>query len=868
MRTGTAGPRASVQVRQRLFAALVWLAAGCSPGAGELEILAPALGPGSATLRLAIASTLEAGSLEVTLGGAPITGQFTRTLMGAFATVPVTPGETLALVARARFSRGSTSQEVRRERTFVVPPPFPDLVTTRPAAGAAEVVRSEWLRLEFASRPDPAALTTFDLACGGSVEAGPRAFTSALAPDGIVVVNPVGELPGGAQCVLSWLGSAGPEFLPFSTAAPGAPAHVVYDRSEASRTAPIPDDLFVVEDLATATGARLAVPLPDLPDQERGVFEALLEDANQLDGWSPIAHLVIELSDPPDPSSLPRTPAESLDPTASLALLDLDRLSPDFAERIPFRVDVRTDTTVSGAVGHNLLVFPSVPLRARGRYGFVVTRRAFADPGRPFDPSPAFAQALGPAESGEADAIARARALADDVLAVAESALVPPIPRDDVALALRISIRSIDALPRDLLSVREQAAAAPLPAFTIDSVVPDPGGDADVAAIVTGTWTAPDWRVGANFARDAQGLPEQTGTHAIPFTLALPAAALSGPVPLTFYQHGNPGSAENEVPRQVRSYLGEAGFAVIGFTDVLNREVSRGIQDEVAAITQQVVDIVVNLLLNRKIPDYWLQTNAEQLAFLRLVAALGALDVLPIGAPDGVPELDLGAPLTYVGISQGANHGPGFLPYAPEVRAAALMVGGARLAEVLIHQQADAFVSQLGLLFPELSAADIWSGVSLFQAIFDVQDAHNHAHFLYREPVAVGGSLDKPSLLVVEGLGDSLVPNHATESLAFALGPIPHLEPVQRAVPFLAPVRGPVAANVDARTSAAFYQYVPVGTPGIAPTPGCTVLSGRSATEGHYCAQGAEESRRQRVQFFQSAVRGDPAPVIVDPQNP
>jgi hypothetical protein len=163
-----------------------------------------------------------------------------------------------------------------------------------------------------------------------------------------------------------------------------------------------------------------------------------------------------------------------------------------------------------------------------------------------------------------------------------------------------------------------------------------------------------------------------------------------------------------------------------------------------------------------------------------------------------------------------------------------------------------------------MTAADIWTALSLFQTIYDNQDEHNHGRFVYRSPLTINGTTRKASILLVEGLNDTLVPNHATESLAWTMGPLPHLLPVQRGVPFLETVGGPVSANIDAETTAAFYQYVPVGIEGIDPTPGCTILSPTSAREGHYCAQSASESEHQRVIFFQSALT-DPAPRIIDP---
>jgi hypothetical protein len=387
-----------------------------------------------------------------------------------------------------------------------------------------------------------------------------------------------------------------------------------------------------------------------------------------------------------------------------------------------------------------------------------------------------------------------------------------------------------------------------------------------VAGCLFGTFRAIEWRREGNLDRDEQGLPVPVRNRRIPFIAAFPKAAAGARVPVVMYQHGNPGSAQREVPGQARRYLAEAGFAVAGFTDNLNRELSPGQLGDIA-IQAQVFGVLAGIMEQQKIPDFWHQTNAEQMTFLRALEALANADVSGFCAGAGVagvPDLDPEAPQTYVGISQGANHAPALLAYSPEIRAAAMIVGGGRLAETLIHQAADTILPQLGVFFPSLTPADTYVGFSIFQADFDRQDAHNHARYLYREPIPVLGSTRKPSILFVEGLEDTLVPNNASDSLAWLIGPLPHLEPVQRAVPFLAPVAGPVVANVDAETTAAFYQYVPVGVDGIAPTPGCTVLSPGSASEGHYCAQSAAESLRQRSVFLQSAL-SDVAPRIIDP---
>ena len=77
-------------------------------------------------------------------------------------------------------------------------------------------------------------------------------------------------------------------------------------------------------------------------------------------------------------------------------------------------------------------------------------------------------------------------------------------------------------------------------------------------------------------------------------------------------------------------------------------------------------------------------------------------------------------------------------------------------------------------------------------------------------------------------------------------------------VPFLTTVTAPIQGNIDAETTAGFYQYVPMNVPGITATPGCEVQP-----EGHYCAQTAPASLHQRSVFFTSALNG--VPVIIDP---
>jgi hypothetical protein len=618
-------------------------------------------------------------------------------------------------------------------------------------------------------------------------------------------------------------------------------------------------------------------------------MNALVSGVREFDGFSPIAHITIPLSVSADPDTVPRTPEQSLDPLASIGLFDVTPGSADYASRIPFRLDARTEITQRHEE-HALLLFPSVALKPGHRYGVIVTRRALSHTGSPYDPS-AFFETVRDGSSGPDGswAVKRARKLVDEVLAAVASGAIA-IERADVAFAARFTVRNLDGITDDLGAIRKLTAAGPPSAIEITRVEAEPSRAArenGVAAVVHGTWTAPDWSDSdRRLVRDPNsGTPVQTGLQILPFTLALPRAAYRGPVPVVMYQHGNPGSAGEEVVDIARDSLAAAGFAVIGFTDVINREVSPPGPPVDERARWQIIHVLLRLMGTSKFPDDFVLTVSEQFAFLRAIQSIAeipnfaieasganrAARLHGIGRPGGVQRrriygIDARRSLSYLGISEGAHLGSLLLPFAPEIRAAVLISPGRRFSEILIHQGSERLRGPLTFLgFRGLSPIDVWVALALVQQIFDDQDPNNYARFLYREPLGIDPP-QRASVLVVEGLNDSLVPNHATRSWVRELGPIPQLGEPGREIFGFERVEDAVSGNIDARTTAVFYQYVPSGVEGVEPTPGCddSTLAESSAREGHYCAQSAEESLRQRIHFFETAL-GEDAPEVIDP---
>ena len=723
-------------------------------------------------------------------------------------------------------------------------PLLPALVSASPSAGET-VPRTVWPVLEFSS-----ARTDGNPAVGMAC-AGVRVDFTVYGLDAeTLVVQPAVDLPAGVDCELGVLTTSGSETIAFQTGAAGAPFEVVFDRTDPSSPLPFPDDFHLAPEAANPTGWRLDVTLPDATDVAELLLQNLASRAEaESDGWSPVGPLTVELSAAADAASLPLDRAASLDPLSTVALFDMTPGSDTFGERIPFSLIPRSDTIAPALPVHVLVLFPGVPLEPEGVYGLVVTDRVLAG-GEPLSRSSFFDAAMGPPGIGEAAEIAATRPLVDEVATVAGQLSPVPIPRDDIVAAVRVTVRSTDHFVDDVLAMKGDVDVTP-PNVQITSVDPDPDGD--VAAMVTGTFDVPIWlQDGIFVTRGSDGLPEASGTLSIPFVLGLPAsAATEGHAPLVLYQHGNPGSAEGEVPFSIRSFLGQEGFAVAGFTDRPNRQYS--------TIDAQTQGILLTVLQTGSAPDYYIQTYAEQIAFVRALQSLDTLDVLPIGAPDGVPDVDPST-LVYEGISYGSTHAAAFLAYEPDIAAAALVAGAGSFVALIEYQDRTLPTGGLPLIRVQLPAfiaglrmADFWLGLHLFAVNYDRQEPQNHARFLFREPLTVDGTTQKSSILLVEGIADNFTANNSTRSLAWQLGPIPQLALAPEPVLDLPQEFGPIQGNVDANTTAAMVQYVPDGL-AIPFTPGCEFQF-----EGHFCAQTNPSARAQRVSFYESALAGVPS---------
>ncbi len=743
-------------------------------------------------------------------------------------------------------------------------------VESIPADAAYAVAVGTWPELRVHPAKAAAGVTDLALACG-EIAIPVRVHRPS---EGRIVVQPEHRLPAERACRVAWSRAGQGESIGFTTfrasAAPGRSLYVLYRRANPGEIAPIPDDFWTVPDPATATGLRLELPVA-LRSDVREVIEGLRSELSQADGWSPIGPIVVPISDRIEPSSIPRTVAESLDPTATIALVDVDPESPGRGERWPFEAVLRRDRTSIGVEDHALWILPARPLRPGGRYALLMRRGVATGAGRSMiEPAPLRSifdreatGALG-ASSVIAEQLAPALEVSDAFLAI-------PWTRDDLVFALRFTVRSLVDLDRDPLALLAAVQALPGPRIEIERIDAADDPARPLAALVHGRFATPIWREGGEraVARGDDGRPKVVGRDALRFVLALPRRAVKSPAPLLLYQHGNPGSARDEIGARRQDAFLEAGFAVVGFTDLWNRGKTPGSSDRRQLVVRQVAELADSVRKGGVVPDDWLVTLGEQLALVEALPELASVDVLPLAAPDGRPEIDMSLPLVYEGISQGAIHGQALIVYSDRIRAASLVVGGARLAELALHQAASSLVKALPFLFGDFRPIDLWVTLALFQTAIDRQDAHLHALRLYRdgEREVEGKSVARPSILLTAGLSDAYIPNRASRSLAHVLGPLAWLDAIEDGGLALPRAEAPLRGNLADGSTGAYVEVVPYGS-SLPAAPGCLPealpLPEEVLREGHFCAQLADESVRRRVRFLRTAV-DDAPPTVIDP---
>lgn len=614
-------------------------------------------------------------------------------------------------------------------------------------------------------------------------------------------------------------------------ARPAMATRVLYGPQRTTLLTPFPSNRYTRPDTSAPTGLRQWVSAESTGDTLPARYPSISEQLNELDGFSTVGGVSVQFSGPIDLASIERSTDAFKRADAPLLLLDIDPSSP---ERGSLRgLSVRyfpTEPDEGDPDGDFTLVAqPSTPLRQKTRYLFVVTDAVRDEAGQPVGASDDMAALLDQGAPGSyEDEVRAALPLLEEKFGVS---------KDHVALA---TVFTTETVQDESTSMALALRASPAP--VIESLVREPSSANDKRVRFTGTYTAPEWRrtEGDGHWQIANGAPVEQSTAKLGFTLVFSDKTVSGPRPVVIFGHGL-GSDRSET-WSVTNQLADLGVAVIGIdapehgsraSDDANEMISSAVRFFAIDLDNRSFDL-------EKGRDNLRQMASDQLQLVRaLTGPMRQLDLLPVDAPDGVPDLDPDR-IAYLGQSFGSIMGPAALAIAPEIQSAVLNVGGAGLL-TLIQDSAPFKLLTVGLFEANAPSGEAPRLLSAAQALIDPGDSLNYARFSTIEPAPMVTGWSPKSVLLQEVINDLIVPNSTTALLARASGLTlvgPQLQPIDE----LQTASAPLSGNISGIATGGLYQY--------------KIADGAKAEHGSLLW--SQEGRRQYAAFFKAVFEGKP----------
>ena len=544
---------------------------------------------------------------------------------------------------------------------------------------------------------------------------------------------------------------------------------------------PFPSRFFQDEDTATATGFRVNIPQSALPI-ESGGQTIDLAPINTADGCSPAGPILMHFGADIDPMLLTRQSEllESVGSDNPMALFDLET-----GRRVMFMSEMDMNRDPSYEDRYALIVRPMEPMEMGHRHVFLLTHDMQDDEGNALE-SPAGFAALRDSVLTTNEVIEEVR---DHYESLFEFLEVKGYPRDELLLAWDFMVASEDYLTGSVRSMREQAldemAGIGLE-YTVDEVDDDPNDN--TARLVEGTFSVPTFLNEDNaFEYDDDHHPiRQDEDLSFPYTMLIPKIAETSdePLPLIIFGHGLFGTGRDSLAGgglATMSALAEEGGMIMVATDWIG--LSGG---DLNLIISQVIPDMNRIVL---VTDRIQQSIINNLTLTELaIGALSSDERLQVGSGELIDE----GRIYYVGGSLGGIQGSSFVSMSSRVTRAALAVPGCGWLNMLTRSthwnRLDLIVD---LHYPDPLLKQI--GIALIQALFDLSDPVNLTRHLYASPLE--DAPEERILLLHEAIGDSQVPNLASEMLARAIG-AKILEPSVYSVPGLVPVTSPTTESV------------------------------------------------------------------------
>lgn len=619
------------------------------------------------------------------------------------------------------------------------------------------------------------------------------------------------------------------------------PVVALYGQPAATFLSPYPSNRYTQPDAATTTGLRVHLGPDVTNDPLITGFDKTLEQLNEMDGFSTVGGVVVNFDGPINAQSLvidenaePPLLGPILDatdyqkPGAPFYLVDVDLNSPDLGKPIglipqwypqPADVDFSADFT--------LVAEPATPLRPQTKYAFVVTTALHSADNIAIARSPDMDALLGAGAEGEYGKSV------SDALGEIEKGI--GVKRSDVALATVFTTASVTAgLEATGIAARKAPVPAILSAWEVQQG-PEPGGRVRFKA----TYEAPEYRsmAGGTWEFD-KGTPVVQKKVGLETFLAFSKASVSGKRPVVIYGHGLGGDKDGTWGTADRlSAIDPNGVAIFGIDSPEHGSRARDPNQDplFAAFYFFGIDDKTQAFNIGQARDNFRQMASDQLELVRLINSLGSLDLLPVGAPDGIPDLDTSR-ILYIGHSFGSVQGASILALAPEIKQAVWNVGGDGLMKLLRDS------GTFGLLVnsfrpPKTPDGALGRFFAVTQAIVDPGDPLNFARFGAMEELPGTTGATPRDILLQVVLNDTIVPNSSSEALARAMGAT-HMNPI-RPVSGLSSKTGPLTGNGATGSTLVMSQFD-------------KIEGGKTAAHGELIF--SPEGQGQYVEFFKTGL--------------
>ena len=593
---------------------------------------------------------------------------------------------------------------------------------------------------------------------------------------------------------------------------------------------PFPNDLRV--DAQTGT-----IDLGDFPAANPLVDLYVGAIQSQVRGFSVTAAGHLRFDAPIDFASLPLLPDDSLQPEASVYLVNIDPASARYGERVPLRF--RFEARKGEVIGPNwlsALPYPGFVLAEGTVHALVVTNRLQATDSTPVTASDDFLAVMATEPAAGDAAVQRAR----DIYAPLAAWLDVPggDERGDVVSAAVFTTQDISSLMGSIRQVIHEDVAAP---EARDVVRMEDGAN---YARIDGVYDSPNFQRGispflrmedgGDIALDDTGRPIVQRTEALRFSMSVPLGPLPADGwPVVLFAHGTGGSYESFHNSGVAETLADAGLAVVSIDQVMHGpRIPPGGSPELLFFNFQ------NPLAARY---NTLQGALDNFQLLRLVRGFAHTD-----AATGLTVRFDPARASFFGHSQGGLTGPPFLAHESDVQAAVLSgAGGLIYLSLLLKTQPVDIASLLASILEDYPLDEFNPILALLQTYVDLSDPVAYGPLLVREPVT---GVTPKHIYQSAGFVDNYTPIPSIEALATAIG-TDQVEPIIEDIEGLAlrdyPIRiAPVTGNRAGVTSV-LVQY-----------------EQSMDSDGHFVVFNVVEARLQATAFLRTLAETGTATLI------